>query len=57
MIRSRDVVFLEYQIVGDIKKSDKSQSSSEIPIILTLVSPLIVMMIMEELEKIIMMVQ
>ena len=38
LIRSRDV-FLEDQIVGDEKKSDESQSSPEIPIIPTSVSP------------------
>ena len=39
LIRSRDVVFLEDQIVSDAEKSDKSQSSPEIPIIPTLISP------------------
>ena len=33
LIKNRDVVFLENQIVGDTEKSDKSQSSLEIPII------------------------
>ena len=39
LIRSRDVVFLEDQIVSDAKKSDESQSSPEIPIIPTSISP------------------
>ncbi|KAL9437320.1 hypothetical protein AB3S75_023224 [Citrus x aurantiifolia] len=39
LIRSRDVVFLEDQIVSDAEKSDESQSSLEIPIIPTSVSP------------------
>ena len=42
LIRSRDFVFLEDQIVVDEEKSDGSQSSPEIPIIPTSVSPLIV---------------
>ena len=37
-IRSRNVLFLEDQIVCDAEKSDKSQSSPEISIILTSVS-------------------
>lgn len=41
LIRSKNVVFLENQIVGDEKKSDESQSSLKIPIILTSVSPLV----------------
>lgn len=43
LIRSKDVVFLEDQIVGDTEKSDESQSSPEIPIILTSVSPPVVL--------------
>ena len=39
LIRSRDVVFLENQIVSDAEKSDESQPSPEIPIIPTSVSP------------------
>ena len=42
LIRSRDVVFLEDQIVSDAEKSDEPQSSPEIPIIPTSVSPLVV---------------
>ena len=37
-IKSRNVAFLEDQIVGDAKKSDESQSSLEIPIIPTSIS-------------------
>ena len=40
--QSRDVVFLKDHIVGDTKNSDESQSSPEIPIILTSVSPPVV---------------
>ena len=39
LIRSRDVVFFEDQIIGDAKKSDESQSFPEIPIIPTSISP------------------
>lgn len=35
-------MFLEYQIVGDEKKNNETQSSLKIPIIPTLVSPLVV---------------
>ena len=38
LIRSKDVMFLKDQIVGDVKKSDESQSSLKIPIIPTSVS-------------------
>ena len=42
LIRNRDVVFLEDQIVSDEEKNDRSQSSPEIYIIPTSVSTLIV---------------
>ena len=42
LIRSRDFVFLEDQLVGDAEKSDEPQLSSEIPIIPTSISPLVV---------------
>ena len=42
LIRSRDVIFLKYQIVGNAEKSDESQSSPKILIIPTSISPLIV---------------
>ena len=38
-IKNRDVVFLEDYLVDDAEKINESQSSSEIPIILTSVSP------------------
>ena len=41
-IRSKYVVFLKDQIVGDAEKSDKSKSFSKIHIIPTFVSPLII---------------
>ena len=57
LIISRDVVFLKDQIVSDAEKSDKSQSSPEIPIFPTSVSSLIAHNDMGELERIIVMVQ
>ena len=42
LIKSREVVILKDQIVGDVEKSDESQSSPEINIIPTLVSPLVI---------------
>ena len=42
LIRSRDVLFLKDQIVGNVEKSDEPQSSLEILIIPTSVSPLVV---------------
>ena len=42
LIRSKDVVFLDDQIIADAEKSDESRSSLEIPIIQTSVSPPIV---------------
>ena len=42
LIRSKDVVFLKDQIVGDAEKIDESQSSLEIPIIPTSISPHVV---------------
>ena len=57
LIRSRDVVFLEDQIVGDTNKSDESQSSPEILIIPTSVSPPVVHDGYGELERIVVTVQ
>ena len=42
LIRSRDVMFLKDQIVGDVEKSDDSQSSLDILVIPTSVSPHVV---------------
>ena len=42
LTKSRDVVFLQDQTVGNAEKSDESQSSPKIPIIPTSVSPPIV---------------
>ena len=42
LIRSRDVVFLEDQIVSDEEKNDESQSSPKIHIIPTSISTLVV---------------
>ena len=50
-------MFLEDQIVGDTNKSDESQSSPEILIIPTSISPPVVHDDYGELERIIVMVQ
>ena len=42
LIKSRDVVFLKDQIIGDVEKSDESQSSPEILIIQISISPPVV---------------
>ena len=42
LIKSRDAVFLEDHIVGDVENNDESQSSQEIHIIPTLVLPPVV---------------
>ena len=42
LIRSRNVVFLEYHMVGDAVNNDESQSSLKIYNILTSVYPLVV---------------
>ena len=55
LIRSRDM-FLEDQIIGDAEKSDEPQSSPEIPIIPTSVSPLVIDNDHDQLERKIMMV-